>query len=42
MTRVSRVFEPEPGAQAAYDGLYRGLYKRMYGRLRPLSMRSAT
>jgi sugar (pentulose or hexulose) kinase len=36
MTRVGRVFEPEPRAREIYDALYTGVYKRMYGRLRPL------
>ena len=36
MTRVIRVFEPDPANRALYDGLYRRVYKRMYERLRPL------
>ncbi len=36
MTRVSRVFEPNPDTRALYDGLYHRVYKKMYRRLRPL------
>lgn len=36
MTRVSRVFEPNPANRDLYDGLYRRVYKQMYERLRPL------
>ena len=36
MTRVARVFEPDPGNQAVYDGLYTQVYQQMYARLRPL------
>jgi sugar (pentulose or hexulose) kinase len=36
MTRVGRVFEPEPGARDTYDALYRRVYTRMYRKLRPL------
>lgn len=36
MTRVSRVFEPNPANRALYDGLYHRVYKRMYQHLRPL------
>jgi len=36
MTRLGRVFEPNPGAHEIYDALYRQVYKRMYGRLKPL------
>jgi sugar (pentulose or hexulose) kinase len=36
MTRVSRVFEPNPANRALYDGLYQRVYKRMYQQLRPL------
>jgi sugar (pentulose or hexulose) kinase len=36
MTRVSRVFQPDPQAHKVYDGLYRRVYEQMYGRLRPL------
>jgi sugar (pentulose or hexulose) kinase len=35
MTRVGRVFQPNPRAHKVYDGLFK-VYKRMYGRLRPL------
>lgn len=36
MTRVSRVFEPDPQRQAIYDALYEQVYSRMYQRLQPL------
>ncbi|MCC6800125.1 MAG: hypothetical protein IT325_08405 [Anaerolineae bacterium] len=36
MTRVSRVFEPDPERQATYDALYEQVYSRMYQRLQPL------
>ncbi len=36
MTRVGRVFQPDPQAHALYEGLYRRVYRRMYHRLRPL------
>jgi len=36
MTRVARVFEPDPANQAIYDGLYTQVYQQMYTRLRPL------
>jgi sugar (pentulose or hexulose) kinase len=36
MTRVSRVFEPDPANRELYDGLFRRVYKRMYEQLRPL------
>lgn len=36
MTRVGRVFEPDPGTSALYDRLYRRVYRRMYERLQPL------
>jgi len=36
MTRVGRVFEPNPEAQRVYDELYRRVYRKMYGRLRGL------
>lgn len=36
MTRVGRVFEPEPRSRDTYDALYRRVYTRMYGKLRPL------
>jgi sugar (pentulose or hexulose) kinase len=36
MTRVSKVFYPQPNAQRQYDRLYREVYKKMYARLRPL------
>ncbi|MGQ9490515.1 MAG: FGGY-family carbohydrate kinase [Anaerolineae bacterium] len=44
MTRVSRVFEPNPANRALYDGLYHQVYKKMYRRLRPLyeAMRAIT
>jgi len=36
MTRVSRVFEPDPCAHEVYEGLYQRVYKQMYRRLKPL------
>jgi sugar (pentulose or hexulose) kinase len=36
MTRISRVFEPDPNNHAVYDGLFERVYKRMYSRLKPL------
>ncbi|MBN1679301.1 MAG: FGGY-family carbohydrate kinase [Anaerolineae bacterium] len=36
MTRVGRVFEPDPATQAIYDDLFQRVYKRMYQRLQPL------
>jgi sugar (pentulose or hexulose) kinase len=36
MTRVGRVFEPNPRTRELYDGLYHGVYKRLYRQLRPL------
>jgi len=36
MTRIGRVFEPNPAAQKIYAALYEQVYKEMYGRLRPL------
>lgn len=36
MTRVSRVFEPDPDTHRAYDRLYREVYRQMYGQLKPL------
>jgi sugar (pentulose or hexulose) kinase len=36
MTRVGRVFEPDPEGQRVYDELYRRVYRKMYGRLRGL------
>jgi len=35
MTRVGRVFEPNPDTREIYDGLYR-VYQQMYKRLKPL------
>jgi sugar (pentulose or hexulose) kinase len=39
MTRVGRVFEPEPAAVRIYDALYREVYSELYPRLRPLYQR---
>ena len=39
MTRVGRVFEPEPGHHRRYESLYRDVYLRLYGRLAPLYTR---
>lgn len=36
MTRVGKVFHPEPDAVRTYDQIYRRVYSPMYGRLRPL------
>ncbi len=36
MTRLGRVFEPAPAAQAVYSALFEQVYKQMYPRLRPL------
>ena len=36
MTRVGRVFQPDPDRHKIYDGLYERVYKQMYGRLKPL------
>ena len=36
MTRVGRVFEPNPQAQRIYNELYHRVYRRMYERLQPL------
>ncbi len=36
MTRISRVFEPNPANRALYDGLYARVYKKLYRHLRPL------
>jgi sugar (pentulose or hexulose) kinase len=36
MTRVGRVFEPDPHHRDIYDGLYHRVYKEMYRRLKPL------
>jgi sugar (pentulose or hexulose) kinase len=44
MTRLGRVFEPEPASREIYDRLYQRVYKRLYGRLAPLyeEIRKAT
>jgi sugar (pentulose or hexulose) kinase len=36
MTRLGRVFEPDPSTRRLYDDLYREVYLGMYRRLRPL------
>jgi sugar (pentulose or hexulose) kinase len=36
MTRVGRVFDPDPQAREIYDGLYNRVYKQLYRRLKPL------
>ncbi|MDT4886985.1 hypothetical protein FQZ97_1233960 [compost metagenome] len=36
MTRVGKVFQPDPQAQRTYDRLYREVYQGMYKQLRPL------
>jgi len=39
MTRLGRIFEPNPSHTALYDELYRRIYCRMYERLAPLYAR---
>ena len=34
MTRVGRVFEPNPEVQRMYDELYRRVYRKMYRKLK--------
>jgi sugar (pentulose or hexulose) kinase len=36
MTRVGRVFDPNPQTHALYDALYRRVYLKLYDRLKPL------
>lgn len=36
MTRIGRVFEPQPHHRQTYDALYHRVYKKMYARLQPL------
>lgn len=36
MTRIGRVFEPNPQHQKTYDALYKRVYCKMYARLHPL------
>ena len=36
MTRVGKVFQPDPQAQLTYERLYREVYQGMYKQLRPL------
>ncbi len=36
MTRIGRVFEPDPRAHEIYEGLYQRVYKQMYNKLKPL------
>lgn len=36
MTRVGKVFEPDPKAHEIYDALYKKVYLKMYSRLKPL------
>jgi ribulose kinase len=36
MTRIGRIFEPNPQTQDMYDRLYHRVYKQMYRRLKPL------
>jgi sugar (pentulose or hexulose) kinase len=44
MTRIGKVFEPNPETSQIYDELYRKVYSKMYGRLKPLyeAIRSIT
>jgi sugar (pentulose or hexulose) kinase len=39
MTHIAETIEPDPAAQALYDGLYREVYRPLYGRLQPLYRR---
>ncbi|QLC74477.1 carbohydrate kinase [Pseudomonas sp. LPB0260] len=39
MTRVGRVFQPDPSARRLYERLYREVYLQMYKQLRPLYLR---
>jgi sugar (pentulose or hexulose) kinase len=36
MTRIGRVYEPDPKAHEIYDALYTRVYSKMYSRLKPL------
>jgi sugar (pentulose or hexulose) kinase len=36
MTRIGRIFEPDPKNREIYDGLYHRVYRQMYDRLKPL------
>ena len=36
MTRIGRIFEPNPHTQEIYDKLYHRVYQQMYRRLKPL------
>jgi sugar (pentulose or hexulose) kinase len=36
MTRIGRVFQPQPQHRRTYDALYHRVYKKMYARLQPL------
>ena len=36
MTRVGRVFDPDPATSSLYDRLYRRVYTQLYARLQPL------
>jgi sugar (pentulose or hexulose) kinase len=36
MTRIGRVFEPQPQHREIYDQLYHRVYRKMYARLKPL------
>jgi sugar (pentulose or hexulose) kinase len=36
MTRVGRIFDPDPQARGLYDNLYRRVYLKLYDRLKPL------
>ncbi|HON23588.1 MAG TPA: hypothetical protein PKV74_07410, partial [Syntrophales bacterium] len=36
MTRLGRVFEPDPRCREIYEQLYRRVYLQMYRRLKPL------
>jgi len=36
MTRMNRLFEPDPRAHQVYSALYLRVYQKMYDRLKPL------
>lgn len=44
MTRVNKVFQPQPEIVATYDALYKQVYLKMYKQLQPLyqSIRTIT
>jgi len=36
MTRIQRIFQPDPRSQEIYEGLYHRVYQQLYKRLKPL------